>query len=68
MPPTKRTTPDEPKDLATQIAAEFKAQGFLAHTRDVVRLTDALEAQGADLDEVAIMAACTGYISAKRGG
>ncbi len=58
----------EQKDLATEIAKEFKAQGFAAHTRDVVRLTDALEAQGAEYGDLAIMAACTGYVAAKRGG
>jgi hypothetical protein len=55
------------KDISTMVAKEFQHQGFKAHTRDVSVLTDALEEEEVEYDDVAIMAACKGYILAKRG-
>ncbi len=55
------------EDLSILISEEFARIGFMAKPRDVAALTDALVAQGADYtgNEIALMAACAGYASAK---
>jgi hypothetical protein len=54
-------------DLSSEIVKEFKRIGYNVRISDVVKLVDALEAQGADYagNEIAIMAACVAYAAAK---
>lgn len=53
------------QDLEIVISREFGLLGFMARSSDIARLADALRTQGAEYDEVSIMAACTGYCAAK---
>lgn len=54
-------------DTSIRIVQEFRILGFKAHTSDVIKLSDALEAQACEYDDIAVMAACLGYVLGKRG-